>query len=139
MRVAWKYYRDLFKRWWKSMISIWAYLKGRDNQHSNMARNILRKSIPQAWILHKSRLDECNSMLHDDWWDIPCVCCSFVLFCSRPGKVSDKNTRRNIFIIIFLCSLQGQCSRKVGIAHNQVLWWGIRILLVIACSWGSDR
>jgi hypothetical protein len=33
----------------------------------------------------------------------PCDCYSFDLFCSRPGKVSDKSTRRNIFTIISLC------------------------------------
>ena len=40
-------------------------------------------------------------MLHDNWLDIPC----FVIlhsFCFKPGMVSDKNTQRNIFTIIFL-------------------------------------
>ena len=42
-------------------------------------------------------------MLHDNWLDIPCVVIPYS-FCFRPGMVSDKNTRRNIFTIIFLCS-----------------------------------
>ena len=42
-------------------------------------------------------------MLHDKWLDIPWV---IILhsFCFKPGMVSDNNTRRNIFIIMFLCS-----------------------------------
>jgi hypothetical protein len=46
---------------------------------------------------------ECDSMLHDDWFDIPCV---VILrsFCFKPGMVSDKNTQRSIFAIISLCS-----------------------------------
>ena len=41
-------------------------------------------------------------MLHDDWLDIPSV---VILrsFCFKPGMVSDKNTRGNIFTIMFLC------------------------------------
>ena len=42
-------------------------------------------------------------MLHDKWLDIPCA---IILhsFCLKPGMVSDKNTQRNIFTIIFLFS-----------------------------------
>jgi len=29
--------------------------------------------------LKKSRLDVSNSMLHNDWLDIPCICHSFIL------------------------------------------------------------
>ena len=69
----------------------------------------LEKSIPSLNFATKSSLDdrtimcECDSMLHDDWLDIPSV---FILhsFCFKPKMVSDKNTRRNIFIIIFLFS-----------------------------------
>ena len=49
----------------------------------------------------KSSLDGCDSMLHDGWLDIP----GFVIlhsFCFKPRMVSDKNTQRNIFTIIFL-------------------------------------
>ena len=42
-------------------------------------------------------------MLHDNWLDIPCVVILHP-FCFKPRMVSDKNTQRNIFIIIFLCS-----------------------------------
>ena len=49
----------------------------------------------------KSSLDGCDSMLHGDWLDIPWV---IILhpFCYKPWMVSDKNTWRNIFTIIFL-------------------------------------
>jgi len=66
----------------------------------------LCKVLPQAWILQNSSLDEFNSVLHDDWLDIPCTCLSFIWSsCSNPRKVSDKNTRRNIFTIIIICSI----------------------------------
>ena len=42
-------------------------------------------------------------MLHDDWLDISGVVIPHS-FCFKPGMVSDKNTRRNIFTIMFLCS-----------------------------------
>ena len=42
-------------------------------------------------------------MLHDNWLDIPCVVILHS-FCFKPGMVSGKNTRRNIFTIILLCS-----------------------------------
>ena len=40
-------------------------------------------------------------MLYDNWLDIPCV---IILhsFCFKPRMVSDKNTQKNIFTIIFL-------------------------------------
>ena len=34
----------------------------------------LYKVLPQARILQNSSLDEFNSMLYDDWLDIPCAC-----------------------------------------------------------------
>ena len=42
-------------------------------------------------------------MLHDNWLDIPGVIIVHP-FCFKLGMVSDNNTRRNIFTIIFLCS-----------------------------------
>ena len=50
-------------------------------------------------------------MLHDDWLDIPCV---VVLrsFCFKPRMVSEKNIRRNIFTIIFLCSFHKGITAK---------------------------
>ena len=63
----------------------------------------LEKSIPQLeFCRKKSSLDGCDSMLHDDWLDIPCVLIPHS-FCFKPRMVSDKNSRRNIFTIIFLC------------------------------------
>jgi hypothetical protein len=37
---------------------------------------------------------------------------SFILFYFRPRMVSDKNTRRNIFTIMFLCSLHKGITAK---------------------------
>ena len=45
---------------------------------------------------------EYDSMLDDNWLDIPCVVILHS-FCFKPKMVSDKNIRRNIFTIIFLC------------------------------------
>ena len=77
----------------------------------------LEKSIPSLNFVTKSSLDdrtlmsECDSMLHDDWLDIPCV---IILhsFCFKPRMVSGKNTRRNIFIIIFLFSFHKGITAK---------------------------
>jgi hypothetical protein len=58
-----------------------AWLEGRDNQ-DNLAtwhEMFLEKSIPSMNFATKSSFDdrtlicECDSMLHDDWLDIPCV------------------------------------------------------------------
>ena len=68
-----------------------------------------RSLSPSLNFAIKSSLDdrtlmcECGSMLHDNWLDIPCVVILHS-FCFKPRMVSDKNTQRNIFIIIFLCS-----------------------------------
>jgi hypothetical protein len=45
-----------------------------------MAGDVLKKFSPKLEFLQKSGLDEFNSMLHDDWLDMPCVCYSFDLF-----------------------------------------------------------
>jgi hypothetical protein len=50
-------------------------------------------------------------MLHDNWLDIPCVVILHS-FCFKPGMVSDKNTQRNIFKIIFLFSFHKGISAK---------------------------
>jgi hypothetical protein len=47
------------------------------------------------------RLDGYDSMLHDDWLNIPGAVILHS-FCFKPGMVSNKNTRRNIFTTIFL-------------------------------------
>jgi hypothetical protein len=45
-----------------------------------MAGDVLRKLSAKLEFCKKSSLDGSNSMLHDDWLDIPYVCHSFVLF-----------------------------------------------------------
>ena len=90
----------------------WACLKGRDNQN-NLAtwHKIFQKSpSPSLNFATKSSLDdrtlmcECDSMLHDDWLNIPDIVILHS-FCFEPRMVSNKNSRRNIFTIIFLCLL----------------------------------
>jgi hypothetical protein len=50
-------------------------------------------------------------MLHDDWLDIPGVVILHP-FCFKPGMVSDKNTQRNIFATIILCSFHKDIIAK---------------------------
>ena len=50
-------------------------------------------------------------MLHDDWLDIPGVVILHS-FCFKPKMVSDKNIRRNIFTIIFLCLFHKYITAK---------------------------
>ena len=50
-------------------------------------------------------------MLHDDWLDIPGVV-TLRSFCFKPGMVSDKNTQKNIIIIIFLFSFHKDITAK---------------------------
>ena len=49
--------------------------------------------------------------MRDNWLDIPCI---IILhsFYFKPRMVSDKNTRRNIFTIIFLCSFHKDITAK---------------------------
>jgi uncharacterized membrane protein len=68
-----------------------------------MARDVFMEVYPPSLNFAKSRLDECDSMLHNDWLDI-LVFVIPLIFCSKPGRVSDKNTRRNIFTFITLYS-----------------------------------
>ena len=73
---------------------------------------------------------ECDSMLHDNWFDIPCVVILHS-FCFKPRMVSDKNTRRNIFTIIFLCSLHKGIIAKDGNSYYlpKVLVLGQKLVL----------
>ena len=77
----------------------------------------LEMSIPNLNFATKSSLDdrtlmcECDSMLHDDWLDIPCVVILHS-FCFKPAMVSDKNTQRNILTIIFLCPFHKGITTK---------------------------
>ena len=66
---------------------------------------------PSLNFAAKSSLDGCDSMLYDDSLDKPCVVilCSF---CFKPEMVSDKNTRRNILTIIFICSFHKSITTK---------------------------
>ena len=63
-------------------------------------------------------------MLHDNWLDIPCVVIPYS-FCFRPRMVSGKNTRRNIFIIIFLCSLHKGITAK-----GESSWYLLKVLVL---------
>ena len=50
----------------------------------------LEKSIPQLeFCKAQSSLDGCDSMLHDDWLDIPCVTILHS-FCFKPGWLVTK-------------------------------------------------
>ena len=85
----------------------WAWFKGRDNQDKLATWHKIFQRSPSPrleFCKAKSSLDGCDSMLHDDWLDIPSVVILHY-FCFKPKMVSDKNTRRNIFTIMFLCSL----------------------------------
>ena len=88
----------------------WAWLKGRDNQDelATWHKIFQRSSSPtlefckvESCLDDRSLMCECDSKMHDNWLDIPCVVILHS-FCFKPGMVSDKNTRRNIFTIIFL-------------------------------------
>ena len=92
----------------------WAWLKGRDNQDELATwHKIFHSSSPTLeFCKAKSGLDGCDSMLHDDWLDIPWVIIVRP-FCFKPRMVSDNNTRRNIFhnYVSMLIS-QGYHSRR---------------------------
>ena len=92
----------------------WAWLKDRDNQDelATWHKIFQRSSSPTLeFCKAKSSLDGSDSMLHDDWLDIPWV---IILhsFCFKPGMVSDKNTQRNIFTNTFLCSFHKGITAK---------------------------
>ena len=106
-KVAWKHYRDLFNLRWKKHDCYWAWFKGRDNQDKLATWHKIFQRSPSSrleFCKAKSSLDGCDSMLHDDWLHIPWVTILHS-FCFKPRMVSDKNTRGNIFTIMFLCSL----------------------------------
>ena len=88
-------------------LASWAWFKGRDNQDELATwHKIFQRSLSPRleFCKVKSSLDGCDSVLHDDWLDIPWVVILHS-FCFKPRMVSDKNTRRNIFTIMFLRSL----------------------------------
>ena len=92
----------------------WAWLKDRDNQDELAIwyKIFQRSSSPTLeFCKAKSSLDGCDSMLHDDWLDIPWVIIVHS-FCFKPKMVSDRNTRGNMFRIIFLCSLHKGITEK---------------------------
>ena len=101
IKVAWKHYRDLFNWRWKSMILKVETTK-MNQQH---AIGFFREAHPLVlnFCKAKSSLDGCDSMLHDDWLDIPGIVILHY-FCFKPRMVSDKkNTQRNNCTIMFLC------------------------------------
>ena len=93
----------------------WAWFKGRDNQdelatwHKIFQRN---PSPRLEFCKTKSSLYGCDSVLHDDWLDIPWVVILHS-FCFKPEMVSDKNTRKEYFhnYVSMLIS-QGYHSRR---------------------------
>ena len=83
----------------------WAWFKGRDNQDELATWHKIFQRSPSPrleFCKAKSSLDGCDSVLHDDWLDIPWVIIVHS-FCFKPEMVSDRNTQRNIFTTMFLC------------------------------------
>ena len=124
----------------------WAWLKGRDNQDelATWHKIFQRSSSPTLeFCKAKSSLDGCDSMLHDDWLDIPWVIIVRP-FCFKPRIVSDNNTRRNIFIIMFLCSFHKGITAEGENSYylSKVLVLGQKLILAkpsnCALSWWSD-
>ena len=92
----------------------WAWFKGRDNKDELATWHKIFQRSPSPrleFCKAKSSLDGCDSILYDDWLDIPWVVIVHS-FCFKPEMVSDRNTRRNMFIIIFLCSLHKGIMEK---------------------------
>ena len=71
-----------------------------------MARDVFRKIYPQIEFCRKIQV----------WMDVIkcCIPCVIILrsFCFKPRMVSGKNTRRNIFTIILLCSFHKGITTK---------------------------
>ena len=92
----------------------WTWFKGRDNQDKLAIWHKIFQRSPSPrleFCKAKSSLNGCDSMLHDDWLDIPWVIIIHS-FCFIPKMDSDGNTRRNMFRIIFLCSLHKGITEK---------------------------
>ena len=105
----------------------WAWFKGRDNQDELATWHRIFQRSPSSrleFCKAMSSLDGCDSMLHDDWLDIPWVIIVHS-FCFKPKMVSDRNTRRNMFIIIFLCSLHKGIMEKIKahVISQKCLFW----------------
>jgi hypothetical protein len=101
-----------------------------------MARDVFRESLsPSLNFAAKSSLDGCDSMLQDDWLDIPCV---VILrsFCFKPTMVSDKNIQRNILPIIFLCSFHKGITTK---DENSCYLLEVLVLGQKACPWETFK
>ena len=96
-------------------LASWAWFKGRDNQDELATWHKIFQRSPSPRLEFckvKSSLDGCDSVLDNDWLDIPWVIILH-FFCFNPGMVSDKNTRRNIFTIILLCLFsQGYYNKR---------------------------
>ena len=81
----------------------WAWFKGRDNQDKLATWHKIFQRSPSPRLKFckaKSSLDGCDSVLHDNWLDIPWVIIVHS-FCFKPEMVSDRNIQRNIFATMF--------------------------------------
>jgi hypothetical protein len=68
--------------------------------------------VAKSSLVDRTLMCECDSILHDNWLDIPCVVILHSFY-FKPRMVSDKNTQRNIFIIyISMLTSQGHCSER---------------------------
>ena len=70
----------------------WAWFKGRDNQDELATWHKIFQRSPSPRLQFckaKSSLDGCDSVLHDDWLDIPWVVI-FYSFCFKPGWLVTK-------------------------------------------------
>ena len=68
-------------------------------------RMFLCKVLPQALILQNSSLDEFNSMLYDDWLDIPCACHSSDLLARILERLVTRIPEGIFFTVILICSM----------------------------------
>ena len=83
----------------------WAWFKGKDNQDELATWHKIFQRSPSPRLEFckvKSSLYGCDLVLHHDWLNIPWVIILHY-FCFKLGMVSDKNTWRNIFTIMFVC------------------------------------
>ena len=89
-----------------------AWLKGRDNQNQQHGIGFFREVHPPYLnFVEKIKFGWMQLNVHDKWLDIPYVVILHS-FCFKPRMVSDKNTRRNIFTIIFLFSFHKGITAK---------------------------
>ena len=122
-------------------LASWSWFKGRDNQDELATwHKIFQRSLSPRleFCKVKSSLDGCDSVLHDDWLDIPWVVILHS-FCFKPRMVSDKSTWRNIFTIMFLCSLhKGITAKSESSCYLlKVIALGQKLILEKPSNWWS--